>query len=213
MNGLNKTIEEAKLAVSKGQMVVVCDDELREAEGDLMIAADMVTPEAINFMASYGKGLICLAMDGNNIDRLGLPQMVKGGECPLGTAFTISVDARHGVSTGISAADRARTIQVAADPTSRRGDLVAPGHVFPLRARAGGLLERQGHTEAAVDLASLAGHSPSGVICEIINEDGTMARGQDLRRFASHHGLPVVSVDDLVNYRQFTDKTSYYHVA
>ncbi|MDN5696659.1 MAG: 3,4-dihydroxy-2-butanone-4-phosphate synthase [Rubrobacter sp.] len=213
MNGLNKTIEEAKLAVSKGQMVVVCDDELREAEGDLMIAADMVTPEAINFMASYGKGLICLAMDDNNIDRLGLPQMVEGGECPLGTAFTISVDARHGVSTGISAADRARTIQVAADPTSRRGDLVAPGHVFPLRARAGGLLERQGHTEAAVDLASLAGHSPSGVICEIINEDGTMARGQDLRRFASHHGLPVVSVDDLVNYRQFTDKTSYYHVA
>ena len=213
MNGLNKTIEEAKLAVSKGQMVVVCDDELREAEGDLMIAADMVTPEAINFMASYGKGLICLAMDDNNIDRLGLPQMVEGGECPLGTAFTISVDARHGVSTGISAADRARTIQVAADPTSRRGDLVAPGHVFPLRARAGGLLERQGHTEAAVDLASLAGHSPSGVICEIINEDGTMARGQDLRRFASHHGLPMVSVDDLVSYRQSTDKTSYYHVA
>lgn len=206
MNGSNKTIEEAKLAVSKGQMVVVCDDELREAEGDLMIAADMVTPEAVNFMASHGKGLICLAMDGNNIDRLGLPQMVEGGECPLGTAFTISVDARHGVSTGISAADRARTIQVATDPTSRRGDLVAPGHIFPLRAKAGGLLERQGHTEAAVDLASLAGHSPSGVICEIINEDGTMARGQDLRRFATYHGLPVMSVDDLVNYRQFTER-------
>ena len=174
------TIEEAIEEIRQGRIVVVCDDEARENEGDLTMAAQFVTPEAINFMAKEARGLICLALTPERCDELGLDLMAAKNETPLQTAFTVAIEAREGVTTGISAADRARTIQVAVDPKASPRDLVQPGHVFPLKAKPGGVLERTGQTEAAVDLARLAGLNPAGVICEVMNEDGTMARVPDL---------------------------------
>ena len=200
------TIEEAIEEIRAGRFVVVVDDEQRENEGDLTIAAQFVTPAAVNFMATYGRGLICLCLTEERCDELGLRQMTDQNEAPHGTAFTVSIEAREGISTGISAADRARTIQVAVDPTSTPHDLVHPGHVFPLRARAGGVLKRAGQTEAAVDLARLAGLTPAGVVCEVMNEDGTMARVPDLTEFCEHHGLKLVTVADLIEYRRRTEK-------
>ena len=182
--------------------MVVVDDEDRENEGDLTIAAQFVTPEAVNFMATHGRGLICLCLTPERCEELGLRQMTDQNETPFGTAFTVSIEAREGVSTGISAADRARTIQVAIDPTSTAYDLVQPGHIFPLRARSGGVLQRSGQTEAAVDLARLAGLAPAGVVCEIMNEDGTMARVSDLVGYCARHGLKMVTVADLIEYRR-----------
>ncbi|MGC2459900.1 MAG: 3,4-dihydroxy-2-butanone-4-phosphate synthase [Steroidobacteraceae bacterium] len=196
------SIDDAIRELRAGRMVVVVDDEDRENEGDLTMAAQSVTPEAINFMATHGRGLICLAMTGKRLDELKLAPMVPDNTALHGTAFTISIDARgFGVTTGISAHDRARTIEAAVDPKSRPQDFARPGHVFPLRARPGGVLERRGQTEAAVDLAGLAGLSPAGVICEIVNGDGTMARVPDLMRFCKTHKLIMVSVADLVLYR------------
>jgi 3,4-dihydroxy 2-butanone 4-phosphate synthase/GTP cyclohydrolase II len=200
------TIEEAIEDVRQGKMVVVCDDEDRENEGDLTMAAQFATPEAINFMAKEGRGLICLALTGERCDELGLDLMAAKNESPFETAFTVSVEAREGVTTGISAHDRAHTIQVAIDPGSRPRDLVQPGHVFPLKAKPGGVLERVGQTEAAVDLARLAGLNPSGVICEIMNDDGTMARIPDLIPYCERHGLKLITVADLVAYRRRHDK-------
>jgi 3,4-dihydroxy 2-butanone 4-phosphate synthase/GTP cyclohydrolase II len=200
------TIEEALEDIRQGRMVVVCDDENRENEGDLTIAAQFVTDQAINFMAREGRGLICLALTPERCDELGLDLMAAKNESPFETAFTVSIEAREGVSTGISAADRARTVQVAIDPTTRPHDLVQPGHVFPLKAKAGGVLERVGQTEAAVDLARLAGLIPAGVICEILNDDGTMARVPDLVPYCERHGLKMVTVADLVAYRRRHDK-------
>src|SRR5512133_2666191 len=200
------TIEEAIEDIRRGRMVVVCDDENRENEGDLTLAAQFATPEAVNFMATHGRGLICLALTDERCDELGLNLMAAKNEAPFQTAFTVSVEARDGVTTGISAADRARTIQVAIDPHSQPEDLVQPGHVFPLKAKDGGVLERTGQTEAAVDLARLAGLIPAGVICEIMNEDGTMARVPDLVPYCERHGLRMVTVADLIAYRRRTEK-------
>jgi 3,4-dihydroxy 2-butanone 4-phosphate synthase / GTP cyclohydrolase II len=200
------TIEEALEDVRQGKMVVVVDDEERENEGDLTMAAQFVTPEAINFMAKEGRGLICLALTGERCDELGLDLMAAKNESAFRTAFTISIEARTGVSTGISAADRARTIQVAIDPSTSPRELVQPGHVFPLKARDGGVLERVGQTEASVDLARLAGVIPAGVICEIMNDDGTMARVPDLEQYCRRHGLRMITVADLVAYRRRTEK-------
>ena len=193
--------------IRAGKMVIVVDDEDRENEGDLTMAAEHVTPEAVNFMAKHGRGLICLTLTEEAIERLKLPLMEQPGRGapPLGTAFTVSVEARHGVTTGISAADRAHTLKVAADPNSGPEDLVIPGHVFPLRARTGGVLVRTGQTEGSVDLARLAGLVPAGVICEVMNDDGSMARMPDLERFAAEHGLRIVSIADLVQYRMHTE--------
>ena len=188
-------------AIADGRMVIMVDDEDRENEGDLVMAADMVTPEAINFMATHGRGLICLAMDGDLIDRLELPMMVRDNRASLGTAFTVSIEARHGVSTGISAKDRCTTIRAAIAPDARPTDVVSPGHVFPLRARKGGVLVRSGQTEGSVDLARLAGRAPAGVICEIMRADGEMARMPELEAFAAEHGLVICSVADLIAYR------------
>ncbi|MDW8337573.1 MAG: bifunctional 3,4-dihydroxy-2-butanone-4-phosphate synthase/GTP cyclohydrolase II [Thermoleophilia bacterium] len=199
-------IEEAIEEIRSGRFVVVVDDADRENEGDLTIAAQFVTPEAINFMARHARGLICLCLTPERCDELELRPMTERNEAPLGTAFTVSIEAREGVSTGISAADRARTIQVAIDPSSTPRDLVQPGHVFPLRARPGGVLQRAGQTEAAVDLARLAGLNPAGVVCEIMNEDGTMARVPDLVRFCATHGLKMITVADLIEYRRRTEK-------
>jgi len=187
-------------------MVVVCDAEDRENEGDLTLAAQFATPEAVNFMAKEGRGLICLALTPERCDDLGLDLMAAKNESPFQTAFTVSIEAREGISTGISAHDRARTIQVAIDPRSRPQDLVQPGHVFPLKAKAGGVLERTGQTEAAVDLARLAGLGPAGVICEVMNDDGTMARVPDLAAYCGRHGLKMVTVADLIAYRRQHDK-------
>jgi 3,4-dihydroxy 2-butanone 4-phosphate synthase/GTP cyclohydrolase II len=187
-------------------MVVVVDDEDRENEGDLTIAAQFATPDAINFMATHARGLICLCLTEERADELGLRPMTEHNEAPLGTAFTVSIEAREGVTTGISAADRSRTIQVAIHPDSTFHDLVHPGHVFPLRARPGGVLERMGQTEAAVDLARLAGLNASGVVCEIMNDDGTMARVPDLVPYCGRHGLKMVTVADLVEYRRRHEK-------
>jgi 3,4-dihydroxy 2-butanone 4-phosphate synthase/GTP cyclohydrolase II len=187
-------------------MVVVVDDPERENEGDLVCAARFATPEAVNFMATHARGLICLCLTGERCEQLGLPPMTPRNEARLGTAFTVSVEAREGVTTGISAADRAHTIQVAIDPASTPHDLVQPGHVFPLRARDGGVLVRAGQTEAAVDLARLAGLDPSGVVCEIMNEDGTMARVPDLVPYCERHGLRMITVADLIEYRRRTEK-------
>ena len=195
------TIPEAIEAIRSGRMVVLIDDEDRENEGDLVIAADAATTENINFMAKEGRGLICLAMAAEKIDRLGLPLMVQNNRSRFGTAFTVSIEAREGVTTGISAADRARTIQVAAAPDATINDIVTPGHIFPLRAQKGGVLVRAGQTEGSVDLARLAGREPAGVICEIMNDDGSMARLPDLKIFAGKHGLPLVSIKDLIAYR------------
>jgi 3,4-dihydroxy 2-butanone 4-phosphate synthase / GTP cyclohydrolase II len=200
------TIEEAIEDIRQGKMVVVCDDENRENEGDLTMAAQFVTPEAINFMRKEGGGLICLALTPERCDELGLDLMAAKNESAFETAFTVSVEARSGVSTGISAADRARTIQVAIDPKSSPRELVQPGHVFPLKAKAGGVLERVGQTEAGVDLAKLAGLNPSSVICEIMNEDGTMARVPDLIPYCERHGLKMITVADLVAYRRRHEK-------
>jgi 3,4-dihydroxy 2-butanone 4-phosphate synthase/GTP cyclohydrolase II len=200
------TIEEAIEDIRAGRMVVVVDDEDRENEGDLTIAAQFATPEAINFMATHARGLICLCLTEERADELGLRPMTDHNEAPLGTAFTVSVEAREGVTTGISAADRSRTIQVAISPESTPYDLVQPGHVFPLRAKPGGVLERIGQTEAAVDLARLAGLNPSGVVCEIMNDDGTMARVADLVPYCERHGLKMVTVADLVEYRRRHEK-------
>jgi 3,4-dihydroxy 2-butanone 4-phosphate synthase/GTP cyclohydrolase II len=202
------TIEQAIEDIRQGRMVVVVDDENRENEGDLTMAAQFVTSEAINFMAKEGRGLICLALTPERCDELGLDLMAAKNESAFDTAFTVSIEAhpRHGVTTGISAADRARTIQVAIDPQTSPRELVQPGHVFPLKARAGGVLERVGQTEAAVDLTRLAGLIPAGVICEIMNDDGTMARVPDLEVYCERHGLKMVTVADLVAYRRQHDK-------
>ena len=194
-------IEEAIEQFRLGRMVIIVDDEDRENEGDLAIAAEKVTPVAVNFMARYGRGLICLAMTEERCRQLELPLMVEDNTSPFGTAFTISIEARGKVTTGISAADRAATIQTAIDPATRPEDLLRPGHVFPLRARRGGVLKRAGQTEASVDLAALAGLNPAGVICEIMNDDGTMARVPDLAKFAREHGLLMITVADLIGYR------------
>jgi 3,4-dihydroxy 2-butanone 4-phosphate synthase/GTP cyclohydrolase II len=187
--------------IRAGRMIVVVDDEDRENEGDLTLAAEKVTPEAINFMAKFGRGLICVAMTGERLDHLRIGMMTAENTSPYGTAFCESVEAREGVTTGISAQDRARTIQVCIDPQSRPGDLVRPGHTFPLRARKGGVLVRAGQTEASVDLARLAGLVPAGVICEIMNEDGTMSRVPDLIEFCRQHNLRMVTVAELIRYR------------
>src|SRR6187397_880523 len=200
------TVEEAIEDIRQGRFVVVVDAEDRENEGDLVIAAQFATPEAINFMATHARGLICLCLTEERADHLGLRPMTDHNEAPLGTAFTVSVEAREGVTTGISAADRSRTIQVAIHPDSTPRDLVQPGHVFPLRAKPGGVLERIGQTEAAVDLARLAGLTPAGVVCEIMNDDGTMARVPDLVGFCERHGLKLVTVADLIEYRKRTEK-------
>jgi 3,4-dihydroxy 2-butanone 4-phosphate synthase/GTP cyclohydrolase II len=200
------TIEEAIEEIREGRMVVVVDDPNRENEGDLTIAAQFATPDAINFMATHARGLICLCLTEERADQLGLRPMTEHNEAPLGTAFTVSIEAREGVTTGISAADRSRTIQVAIHPESIAHDLVQPGHVFPLRAKPGGVLERIGQTEAAVDLARLAGLTPAGVVCEIMNDDGTMARVPDLVPYCERHGLKMVTVADLVEYRRRHEK-------
>jgi 3,4-dihydroxy 2-butanone 4-phosphate synthase / GTP cyclohydrolase II len=195
------TIEEAVEDIKKGKMVILVDDEDRENEGDLTMAAEMVTPEAINFMAKYGRGLICLSLTPERVDHLQLPMMTTDNTSSFGTAFTISIEAKKGVTTGISAADRATTIKTAIHPKSRAEDLARPGHVFPLRAKPGGVLQRAGQTEGSVDLSRLAGLSPAGVICEIMNDDGTMARVPQLLTFAKEHGLKIVTVKDLIAYR------------
>jgi 3,4-dihydroxy 2-butanone 4-phosphate synthase/GTP cyclohydrolase II len=195
-------IEEAR----NGRMFILVDDEGRENEGDLVIPAQMATPDAINFMAKHGRGLICLAMTRERIEALGLPLMAQKNESRHETAFTVSIEARDGVTTGISAPDRAHTIAVAIDPTTDERDIVCPGHVFPLVARDGGVLVRTGHTEAAVDLARLAGLNPSGVVCEIMNDDGTMARRDDLIAFAQRHGLKIATIADLIAYRRRHDR-------
>jgi 3,4-dihydroxy 2-butanone 4-phosphate synthase/GTP cyclohydrolase II len=195
------SIEEAIAEIRAGRMVIVVDDEERENEGDLVMAAERVTPAAINFMARYGRGLICLPMTGQRLDELELPSMVARGGDHMGTAFTVSIDARQGVTTGISAAERATTILTAINPATRPQDLVRPGHIFPLRAKEGGVLRRPGHTEAAVDLARLAGLYPAGVICEIMNDDGSMARVPQLAEFARQHGLKMITIADLIRYR------------
>ncbi|PID76461.1 MAG: bifunctional 3,4-dihydroxy-2-butanone-4-phosphate synthase/GTP cyclohydrolase II [Deltaproteobacteria bacterium] len=194
-------IEEVIEDIRAGKMIILVDDEDRENEGDLTMAAEAVTPEAINFMATHGRGLICLAMSSEITERLELPMMVANNTSPYGTGFTVSIEARTGVTTGISAADRARTIQVAVDPEATARDLVSPGHIFPLRAREGGVLVRTGQTEGSVDLARLAGMIEAGVICEIMKDDGTMARMPDLEKFAEKHDLKIAAIADLVEYR------------
>ncbi len=202
MSPSEEIIEEAR----NGRMFILIDDEDRENEGDLVIPAQMATPEAINFMAKHGRGLICLAMTSQRIEQLGLSLMAPANASRHQTAFTVSIEAREGVTTGISASDRARTVAVAVDPSKGRTDIVSPGHVFPLMARDGGVLVRAGHTEAAVDVARLAGLNPSGVICEIMNDDGTMARTPDLVKFAQFHGLKIGTIADLIAYRRRNDK-------
>jgi 3,4-dihydroxy 2-butanone 4-phosphate synthase/GTP cyclohydrolase II len=199
------TIEDAIADIRAGRTVIVCDGEERENEGDLVMAAQFATPDAVNFMAKEARGLICLALSAQRCDELGLRPMTRRNQALHETAFTVSIEARHGVSTGISAYDRAHTIQTAIDPASGAHDLVHPGHIFPLRARLGGVLERSGHTEAAVDLARLAGLAPAGVICEILNENGTMARVGDLIPYAQRHGLRMITVADLIAYRRRSD--------
>ncbi|MCX8084153.1 MAG: bifunctional 3,4-dihydroxy-2-butanone-4-phosphate synthase/GTP cyclohydrolase II [Calditerrivibrio sp.] len=196
-------IEEAIQELKQGKMIILVDDEDRENEGDLVIAADFVTPEAINFMAKYGRGLICLSLTAKRCEELGLNLMVSemGNSARFGTAFTVSIEAKEGVTTGISAYDRARTIKVAIDPKTKPSDLVKPGHVFPLRARDGGVLVRAGQTEGSVDLCKLAGLTPAAVICEIMKDDGTMARMPDLEIFAKEHGIKIVTIADLIAYR------------
>jgi len=200
------SIEEALEEIRNGRMLVVVDDEDRENEGDLTMAAEFVTPEAVNFMAAYGRGLICLSVTAERAEALRLHPMARSNQSRFGTAFTVSIEAREGVTTGISAADRARTMRVAIDPASRAEDLVHPGHVFPLIARPGGVLARAGQTEASVDLARLAGLNPSGVICEVMNDDGTMARVPDLVEYCRRHGLKMITVADLIRYRRRTEK-------
>ena len=199
-------VEDAITDIREGRMVIVVDEEDRENEGDLTLAAEKVTPEAINFMARYGRGLICLPMTAERLADLKIPMMTTENQSPLGTAFCVGIEARRHVSTGISAADRAMTVLTAVDPNTGPDDIVMPGHVFPLRARPGGVLERAGQTEAAVDLARIAGLRPAGVICEIMNDDGSMARFPQLKGFASEHGLRMISVVDLIKFRHRTER-------
>ncbi len=206
---MQSSLDRVRIAleeIRQGKMVILVDDEDRENEGDLVMAAEKVTPEAINFMAKHGRGLICLTLTGKQIDKLKLPMMVHENNASLGTAFTVSVEARDGVTTGISAADRSVTIQTAVADGATPQDLVSPGHVFPLRARTGGVLVRTGQTEGSVDLSRLAGLKPSGVICEIMKDDGEMARMADLEIFAKEHGLCILSVADLIAYRLQREK-------
>ncbi|WP_420266467.1 bifunctional 3,4-dihydroxy-2-butanone-4-phosphate synthase/GTP cyclohydrolase II [Candidatus Magnetominusculus dajiuhuensis] len=195
------TIEEAITDIKEGKMVILIDDEDRENEGDLCIAAEKITPDVINFMAMYGRGLICLSLNAEKVEKLNLPMMTSNNTSSFGTAFTVSIEARKGVTTGISAADRAKTILTAINPDCRPEDLARPGHVFPLRAKPGGVLQRAGQTEGSVDLAKLAGLIPAGVICEILNDDGTMARVPQLMDFASRHQIKIVTIEDLIEYR------------
>ena len=198
---IDEIIDEAR----NGRMFILVDDESRENEGDLIIPAQMATPDAINFMARYGRGLICLALTEERIEELGLPLMTRKNESRNQTAFTTSIEAREGITTGISAPDRARTVATAIDPSKGADDIATPGHIFPLMAREGGVLVRAGHTEAAVDVARLAGLNPAGVICEIMNDDGTMARRDDLIAFAQRHGLKIATIADLISYRRHHD--------
>lgn len=200
------SIEAAIDAIRAGRMIIVVDDEGRENEGDLTIAAERITPEAINFMAKLGRGLICMPMTAERLDQLELPLMVNQNTATLNTAFCITIEAKHAVSTGISASDRATTVLAAIDPKTKPSDLARPGHMFPLRARDGGVMVRAGQTEAAVDLARIAGLYPAGVICEIMNEDGTMARVPELTKFAKKHGLLMITVADLIKYRMRTER-------
>ena len=199
------TIPQILEAFRKGDLIILVDDEGRENEGDLVVAAEFASPEAINFMAKHGRGLICLTLTEERLEQLNIPMMVQQNSAQFGTAFTVSIEARDGVTTGISAADRARTIAVAIDEASTPSDLVYPGHIFPLRARKGGVLVRTGQTEGSVDLARLSGLKPAAVICEILNDDGTMSRMPDLEKFAAEHGLLIASVADLIDYRLQTD--------
>ena len=200
------TIEEALEDIARGSMVILCDDEDRENEGDLCMAAEKVTPHAINFMAKHGRGLICLSLMPERVEELELPMMSEVNTSSFGTAFTVSIEAKKGVTTGISAHDRAVTIRTAIDPKSKPSDIAKPGHVFPLRAKPGGVLQRAGQTEGSVDLARLAGLDPSGVICEIMSDDGTMARVPELMEFAKTHDLKIITVKDLINYRMKTER-------
>ncbi|HXP69131.1 MAG TPA: bifunctional 3,4-dihydroxy-2-butanone-4-phosphate synthase/GTP cyclohydrolase II [Candidatus Dormibacteraeota bacterium] len=204
-NGTFAAIEDAIAAIRAGKMVIVVDDEDRENEGDLTIAAEKITPDAINFMARHGRGLICLAMTPERLDELEIPLMVSQNSSRFETAFCVSIEAKRGTTTGISAADRAATVLTAIDPSTKPSDLVRPGHVFPLRARSAGVLVRAGQTEAAVDLARIAGLRPAGVICEIMNEDGTMARVPQLTSYARQHDLLMITVADLITYRMRTE--------
>lgn len=199
------SIEEALEDIKAGKQIILVDDEDRENEGDLFMAAELCTADDVNFMATYGRGLICLTLTSEHLEQMKLPMMVQNNTCPFGTAFTVSVEAATGVTTGISAADRARTIQVAANPDVKPSELTSPGHVFPLRARPGGVLVRTGQTEGSVDMCRLAGLSPSGVICEIMKEDGTMARRPDLEIYAREHNLKICTIADLVAYRMKKD--------
>jgi 3,4-dihydroxy 2-butanone 4-phosphate synthase / GTP cyclohydrolase II len=199
-------IEDAVEAIRNGRMIIVVDDEDRENEGDLTIAAEKITPEAINFMARLGRGLICMPMTGERLDQLEIPLMVQQNTTTFNTAFCVTIEAKHNTSTGISAADRANTVKAAIDPKTTPADLARPGHMFPLRARDGGVMVRAGQTEAAVDLARIAGLYPAGVICEIMNEDGTMARVPELTKFARKHGLLMITIADLIQYRMRTER-------
>jgi 3,4-dihydroxy 2-butanone 4-phosphate synthase/GTP cyclohydrolase II len=205
-NDYLSSVDEIIEDVQKGKMIILIDEEDRENEGDLIIPAEKATPEAVNFMAKHGRGLICLALTESRCDELGLELMTRKNQSRHETAFTVSIEAREGVTTGISAADRAQTIRVAIDPTKGRADIGSPGHVFPLMAREGGVLVRTGHTEAAVDIARLAGMNPSGVICEIMNDDGTMARLPDLVQFAQLHGLKLARISDLIAHRRHNEQ-------
>lgn len=200
------SIEDALEDFRAGKMLIVADDEDRENEGDLTIAAEKITPDVINFMAVHGRGLICMPMTGERLDELRIPLMVSDNTSSYGTAFCVSIEAKSGVSTGISAADRARTVLAAVDPATTPSDLVRPGHMFPLRAKPGGVLQRAGQTEAAVDLARISGLYPAGVICEVMNQDGTMARVPDLERFAKEHDIKLITVADLIRYRLQTER-------
>lgn len=200
------TIEEAIADIKEGRVVIVVDDEDRENEGDLIVAAEKVTPDLITFMVRYCSGIICVPLESERLEELHLPLMAPNPSDPMGTAFTISVDAVKGTTTGISAADRATTVKTLIDPEARPSHLARPGHIFPLRYTPGGVLQRAGHTEAAVDLARLAGMYPAGVLCEVVNEDGTMARMTDLERFAGAHGLKIISITDLIAYRRRSEK-------
>jgi 3,4-dihydroxy 2-butanone 4-phosphate synthase/GTP cyclohydrolase II len=204
-NGPFAAVEDAVAAIRRGEMVIVVDDEDRENEGDLTMAAEKVTPEAINFMAKHGRGLICLPMTGERLDKLEIPLMVERNSTRFETAFCVAIEAKRGTSTGISAADRAATVRAAIHPKTRPSDLARPGHIFPLRARDGGVLVRAGQTEAAVDLSRIAGLTPAGVICEIMNDDGTMARVPALTKFARKHQLLMITIADLISYRMRTE--------
>jgi 3,4-dihydroxy 2-butanone 4-phosphate synthase/GTP cyclohydrolase II len=203
---MKSTVEQAVQAVRDGRMIIIVDDEDRENEGDLMVAAEKVTPDIINFMARYGRGLICLPLTRERLEELHLPLMVSDNTARFQTAFTVSIDAKQGVTTGISAPDRAKTVLTAIDPKTAPADLARPGHIFPLQAREGGVLSRAGQTEAAVDIARLAGLYPAGVICEVMNEDGTMARMPQVEQFSQEFGLPVLTIADLIQYRMRTER-------